>query len=119
MSYDVNNIFARILRQEIPCKKVFEDEKVLAFHDINPKAPLHILIIPKGDYTHFHDFHSRADAETVAHFYKKVTEIAEQFDLKESGYRVIANCGINGGQEVAHYHLHLLGGGKLGAMIGK
>ncbi|WP_010300329.1 histidine triad nucleotide-binding protein [Candidatus Odyssella thessalonicensis] len=114
MSYDVNNIFARILRQEIPCKKVFEDEKILAFHDICPRAPIHILIIPKGEYISFHDFHSHADAETVAHFYQKVAEIAAEFKLDEAGYRVIANCGLNGGQEVPHYHLHLLGGTKLG-----
>lgn len=119
MSYDVNNIFARILRQEIPCNKVFEDEKILAFHDINPKAPVHILIIPKGSYINFHDFHSHADANLIAHFYKKVAELSAQFDLQQSGYRVITNCGINGGQEVPHYHIHLIGGGKLGAMIGK
>ncbi len=119
MSYDFNNIFARILRQEIPCNKVFEDEKVLAFHDINPKAPLHILIIPKGNYVNFHDFHTRASADEITHFYVKITEIATSQGFLDSGYRLISNCGLNGGQEVPHYHVHLLGGGKLGAMVGK
>ncbi|MBW8309147.1 MAG: histidine triad nucleotide-binding protein [Candidatus Paracaedibacteraceae bacterium] len=119
MSYDVNNIFARILRQEIPCNKVFEDEKVLAFHDVYPKAPIHILIIPKGEYINFHDFHQKADPETITHLYKKVTDIIEQFGLQKPGYRLITNCGLNGGQEVPHYHIHLVGGDKLGTTVGK
>ena len=118
MSYDLNNIFARILRQEIPCNKVYEDEKVLAFHDISPKAPVHILVIPKGLYVNFHDFHGSASADEITHFYATVSEIAASQGLSDSGYRIISNCGLNGGQEVPHYHVHLLGGGKLGAMIG-
>lgn len=118
MSYDVNNIFARILRQEIPCNRVFEDEKVLAFHDINPKAPIHVLIIPKDPYLNFHDFHNKADADTVSNFYKTVSEIADQLGLKEGGYRLITNCGLNSGQEVPHYHIHLLGGGRVGGLVG-
>lgn len=118
MSYDLNNIFARILRQEIPCNKVYEDEKVLAFHDISPKAPVHILVIPKGSYVNFHDFHGSASADEITHFYAKVSEIAASQGLSDSGYRIISNCGVNGGQEVPHYHVHVLGGGKLGAMIG-
>jgi histidine triad (HIT) family protein len=119
MSYDVNNIFARILRQEIPCHKVFEDDQVLAFHDLHPKAPVHILVIPKGEYANFHDFHNHAEAKLIAHFYKKVANIAEQVGLQQAGYRLIVNCGPNGGQEVPHYHVHLIGGEKLGAMIGE
>ncbi|AIK96961.1 histidine triad nucleotide-binding protein [Candidatus Odyssella acanthamoebae] len=119
MSYDVNNIFARILRQEIPCNKVFEDDKVLAFHDVHPKAPIHILIIPKGAYINFHDFHQHAEPETIIHLYKKVADIAEQFNLQQSGYRLITNCGVDGGQEVPHYHIHLVGGDKLGTAVGK
>lgn len=118
MSYDLNNIFARILRQEIPCNKVYEDEKVLAFHDISPKAPVHILVIPKGSYVNFHDFHGSASTDEITHFYATVSEIAASQGLIDSGYRIISNCGLNGGQEVPHYHVHLLGGGKLGAMIG-
>jgi diadenosine tetraphosphate (Ap4A) HIT family hydrolase len=117
MSYDLNNIFARILRQEIPCTRIFEDDFVLAFPDINPKAPVHILVIPKGEYVNFHDFHANAPAETIAHFYKKVSEIALDHGLEQDGYRVIANCGDNGGQEVAHYHVHILGGRPLGPMV--
>lgn len=119
MSYDVNNIFARILRQEIPCTPIFEDEKVLAFHDIKPKAPIHILVIPKTEYINFHDFHTNAPAELILHFYKIVTDLSDKFELQQSGYRVITNCGSNGGQEVPHYHIHLVGGKKLGAMIGQ
>ncbi len=119
MSYDFNNIFARILRQEIPCAKVFEDDKVLAFHDISPKAPIHILIIPKGPYINFHDFHTNAPADEITHFYATVSDLASSQGFTDSGYRIISNCGPNGGQEVPHFHVHLLGGGKLGAMVGK
>lgn len=117
MSYDTNNIFARILRGEIPCKPVYSDDFVLAFPDIAPKAPIHILVIPKGAYRNFHDFHSNASAEEAAHFYKVVADLVKEKSLDEDGYRVITNCGENGGQEVPHYHIHLLGGGNLGAMV--
>lgn len=117
MSYDSNNIFAKILRGEIPCTKIYEDEKVLAFEDIHPKAPVHILLVPKGDYINFHDFHEKAPADLVTHFYKKASELVTEKKLGATGYRIISNCGINGGQEVPHYHVHILGGCPLGAMI--
>lgn len=119
MSYDSNNIFAKILRGEIPCSKIFEDEMVLAFRDINPKAPVHILVIPKGNYVNFHDFHGNAPCEFVGHFYRKVGDLVKSQGLVDSGYRVITNCGENGGQEVPHYHVHLLGGEALGPMLTK
>ena len=117
MSYDSNNIFARILREEIPCKKVYEDEKVLAFEDIHPKAPVHILVVPKGEYVNFYDFHEKAPIDLVAHFYKKISELVVAKSLGATGYRIITNSGVNGGQEVPHYHVHILGGCPLGAMI--
>lgn len=117
MAYDTNNIFARILRGEIPCAKLFEDEYALAFRDIAPKAPVHVLVIPKGAYTDIVDFGARATAEEISGFYKAVSKIAADLDLKDSGFRSIANTGLNGGQEVPHYHIHLLGGKKLGAML--
>jgi len=118
MTYDDQNIFAKILRGEIPCDKVFEDEYVLAFRDIAPQAPVHILVIPKSAYIDIADFGARGSAEEVSAFYKAVAVIAEQEGLTENGFRSIANTGTHGGQEVPHFHLHLLGGKKLGAMLG-
>jgi diadenosine tetraphosphate (Ap4A) HIT family hydrolase len=117
MSYDSNNIFARILRQEIPCDRVYEDDKVLAFKDIRPKAPIHLLVIPKGAYRNFHDFNGNAPAEWVAHFYKTVSDLAKDHSLDETGYRIVANCGAHAGEEVPHFHVHILGGGPLGSMV--
>lgn len=119
MAYDPQNIFARILRGEIPCTKIYEDAFALAFPDIAPKAPVHILVIPKGAYTDIVDFGARGSAEEIAGFYKAVATIAAEKGIKESGFRSIANTGINSGQEVPHYHLHLLGGKKFGAMVGE
>jgi histidine triad (HIT) family protein len=116
MSYDPNNIFARILRKEISCKMIFEDDYVLAFHDINPKGPVHILLLPKGEYINFHEFVSKAGPEVVGHFYQIAGQLCQEHGLTENGYRVIANTGQNGGQEVAHFHIHLIGGRKLGPM---
>lgn len=122
-AYDTNNIFARILRGEIPCKKVHEDEHVLAFHDINPQAPVHILIIPKGAYVSFDDFSQQATADEITAFTRAVGAIARQTGLSpnghDGGYRILANTGSNGGQEVPHFHVHLFGGRKLGRMIAK
>jgi diadenosine tetraphosphate (Ap4A) HIT family hydrolase len=117
MTYDNNNIFAKILRNEIPCKKAYEDNHVLAFHDIAPKAPVHILVLPKGAYTDMDDFSRRAGADEIAALFRALGQIARDHKLDQSGYRVICNCGINGGQEVPHLHLHLLGGKTLGRMI--
>ena len=117
MTYDTNNIFAKILRGEIPCRKAHEDEHVLAFHDIHPQAPVHILVIPKGAYKDMSDFTQNAKPEEIAALFRALGRIAKDNGLDETGYRVISNCGVNGGQEVPHLHLHLLGGRKLGRMV--
>jgi histidine triad (HIT) family protein len=119
MTYDPNNIFARILRGDIPCNKVYEDTFALAFHDIHPQAPVHVLVIPKGPYVSAVDFGAAAPAEHVTGFYRAVSKVAQDLSLPVDGFRLIANTGVNGGQEVPHYHVHLLGGKKLGAMVAK
>ena len=115
--YDDNNIFARILRGEIPCRKVHQDEWTLAFHDINPQAPTHILVIPKGRYCSFADFSADASAEEIAGFIRAVGKIARDLGLEAPGYRLLANMGDHGGQEVPHLHVHLFAGRPLGRMI--
>jgi diadenosine tetraphosphate (Ap4A) HIT family hydrolase len=117
MSYDPNNIFARILRGEIPCKKAHETEHALAFHDIHPQAPTHILVIPKGAYTDSADFAARASEAEIAGFARAVAETAKKAGLEEGGYRLIANNGANAHQEVPHYHVHILAGRALGPML--
>ena len=117
MAYDTNNIFAKILRGEIPCKKVYEDNHVLAFHDIRPQAPTHILVLPKGSYMSMDDFTEKAAPEEIAALFRALGKIAREAGLHETGYRVISNCGANGGQEVPHLHLHVLGGRRLGRMV--
>lgn len=119
MSYDPNNIFAKILRGEIPCKKLYEDDYALAFPDISPKAPTHVLVIPKGPYTTHNDFTQNADAEEIAGFERAVGKVAQMVGVAEPGYRLISNCGPNAHQEVPHYHVHLLGGRELGPMLTK
>ncbi len=119
MSYDANNIFARILRGEIPNDTVYEDDAVLAFRDIAPQAPVHVLVIPKGPYRSLDDFTREAAPEEVGRFFKTVGEIAHMLGLAEEGFRTIANTGANGGQEVPHFHVHLCGGRRLGRMIPK
>jgi len=116
MVYDNDNIFAKIIRGEIPCDKVYEDDHVLAFNDIAPQAPIHILIIPKGAYVSIEDFSAQASPEEITAFHRAVAKIIEDHDLSE-GFRSIANTGENGGQEVPHFHLHILGGKKLSAML--
>ncbi len=118
MLYDTNNIFARILRGEIPCNKIYEDDFVLSFHDINPQARLHVLIIPKGSYIDFSDFVQNATSQEIDGFFKAVAKIADDLGVTEEGYRILANKGNNGGQEVPHFHVHLFAGEKLGAMLG-
>ncbi len=115
--YDENNVFARILRGEIPCRKAFEDEHALAFHDINPQAPVHILVIPKGPYVSWDDFSERASADEIAAFVRAVGEVARENGLARPGYRLLANVGRNGGQEVPHLHVHIFGGSPLGPML--
>ena len=115
--YDPQNIFAKILRGEIPNKTVFEDEHVLAFHDIAPQAPVHVLVIPKGAYVSARDFASRASDQEIAGFWRAVGRVAAELGLEQAGYRLLTNHGINAGQEVPHFHVHLFGGGPLGRMI--
>jgi histidine triad (HIT) family protein len=117
MAYDDGNIFARILRGEIPAKIIYEDDHVLAFHDAFPKASVHALVIPKGKYTDIRDFGAQADAEEQAAFFRAVAKVADALGLAQDGFRTIANTGRNGGQEVPHFHVHIVGGEKLGAML--
>jgi diadenosine tetraphosphate (Ap4A) HIT family hydrolase len=117
--YDENNIFARILRGEIPSKKVFEDDHVLAFHDINPLSPTHILVIPKGPYVSWDDFSAQASDEEIAAFVRVVGKIAREEGLVADGYRLLANVGMNSGQEVPHLHVHIFGGRPLGPMLAR
>ena len=117
VAYDPNNIFARILRGEIPCKKVYEDEHALAFHDINPLAKIHVLVIPKGTYVSMADFAIKASDKEIAAFIRAVGKTAEKLGVIESGYRLLANHGPNSHQEVPHLHVHIFGGQKLGRMI--
>jgi diadenosine tetraphosphate (Ap4A) HIT family hydrolase len=117
MAYDSNNVFARILRGEIPCKKVYEDEYALAFHDINPQAKVHALVIPKGAYVSFDDFSAGASEAEIAGFMRAVGKVARQLGLAESGYRILANHGRHSHQEVPHFHVHIFGGQPLGRMI--
>ncbi|MES2698505.1 MAG: histidine triad nucleotide-binding protein [Pseudomonadota bacterium] len=116
-AYDPGNIFARILRGEIPCNTVYEDEWALAFHDIAPQAKVHVLVIPKGAYVSWDDFSIRASAEEIAGFVRAVGTVAREQDLVAPGYRLLANVGHHGGQEVPHLHVHLFGGQRLGRMI--
>ena len=119
ISYDSNNIFAKILRGEIPCTKVFEDEFALAFPDIRPLAPLHVLVIPKGAYRDMDDFTLRATTAEIAGYFKAVGEVARIIGAPKDGYRLISNKGANAHQEVPHLHVHVLGGRALGAMLEK
>jgi diadenosine tetraphosphate (Ap4A) HIT family hydrolase len=117
--YDDGNIFARILRGEIPSTKVYEDEHTLAFNDINPLAPTHILVIPKGAYVSWDDFSARGSDEEIAAFVRAVGKIAREAGLVESGYRLLANAGLNAGQEVPHLHVHIFAGRPLGPMLAR
>jgi diadenosine tetraphosphate (Ap4A) HIT family hydrolase len=117
LPYDDDNIFAKILRDEIPSKRVYEDEWAIAFHDINPQASIHILVVPRGKYVSWDDFSAKAPAEEIAGFVRAVGKIAREHGLVEPGYRLLANVGAHGGQEVPHLHVHLFGGEPLGRMI--
>jgi diadenosine tetraphosphate (Ap4A) HIT family hydrolase len=117
MEYDHNNIFARILRGEIPCNKVYEDEHVLAFHDISPQSPTHVLVIPKGEYVSLDDFSERASDAEVAALIRALGHVARGQGVAETGYRVLANTGPAAHQEVPHFHVHLFGGRDLGGML--
>ncbi len=115
--YDPDNIFARILRGEIPCDKVYEDDHALAFHDIAKQAPTHVLVIPKGAYVSWDDFAGRASEAEIAGFVRAVGKVARDLGLVEPGYRLLANAGGDAGQEVPHLHIHLFGGKPLGPML--
>jgi histidine triad (HIT) family protein len=115
--YDDQNIFAKILRGEIPNRTVFEDEWALAFHDINPQAPVHVLVIPKGRYVSWDDFSATASEAEIAGFVRAVGTVARDLGLPAPGYRLLANTGLNGHQEVPHLHVHIFGGKQMGAML--
>ena len=115
--YDTENIFAKILRDEIPCTKIYEDEHALAFEDINPQAPHHVLVIPRGPYVSLDDFTAAASTDEIAGFMRAVGETARQLNLANPGYRILANIGRDGMQEVPHLHIHILGGKLLGPML--
>ena len=120
MSYDDTNIFAKILRNEIPCKKIYEDEFVLSFHDINPQKKIHALVIPKGKYIDLDDFSNNASKEEIVGLIKGINIVAKKLGISidnGEGYRTLANIGKNGGQEVPHLHFHLFGGEKVGKMV--
>jgi len=119
LPYDDQNIFARILRDEIPSKRVYEDAFALAFHDINPLAPHHILVIPKGPYVSWDDFSARAPDAEIAGFVRAVGHVAREAGMVGDGYRLLANVGINSGQEVPHLHVHIFAGRPLGPMLAR
>ena len=121
MSYDDNNIFAKILRNEIPCNKIYEDEFVLSFHDINPQKKIHALVIPKGEYVNLDDFSAKASEKEIAGLIKGIGTVAKKLGVSEAvkggGYRSLVNVGGDGGQEVPHLHFHIFGGEKVGKMV--
>ena len=123
MNYDKNNIFAKILSGEIPCKKIYENEHILSFYDINPQKKVHALVIPKGEYTDLDDFSSRASEKEISELIKGVSLVAKKLGVSLSnngkGYRSLVNIGEHGGQEVPHLHFHLFGGEKVGKMVSK
>ena len=121
MEYDKNNIFAKILRGEIPCKKIYEDNYVLAFHDVNPQKKIHALVVPKGEYVNLDDFSSNATEKEIVGLIKGIGAVAKKLGVSEAvkgeGYRSLVNVGANGGQEVSHLHFHIFGGEKVGKMV--
>ena len=121
MQYDRNNIFAKILRGEIPCKKIYEDEYVLAFYDINPQKKIHALVVPKGEYVNLDDFSSKASEKEIVGLIKGVGTVTKKLGISEvvkgKGYRSLVNVGEDGGQEVPHLHFHIFGGEKIGRMV--
>ena len=117
MSYDKNNIFAKILRGEIPCKKVYENDHVLAFYDVNPQKKIHVLLIPKGEYVDLDDFNKKALDKEIIELNKAITHVSNLLNVKDKGYRVLTNIGNDGGQEVPHLHFHIFAGAKIGKMV--
>ena len=117
MNYDKNNIFAKILKGEIPCKKVYEDDHVLAFYDINPQKKIHVLVIPKGEYIDLDHFNSKASDKEIVELNKAITNVSNLLGVKDKGYRTLTNIGSDGGQEVPHLHFHIFAGEKVGKMV--
>ena len=120
MNYDNNNIFAKILRKEIPCKKIYEDDFVLSFYDINPQKKIHALVIPKGKYIDLDDFSENASPNEIVGLIKGINIVAEKLGISTEvgkGYRALANISDHGGQEVPHLHFHLFGGERVGKMV--
>ena len=117
MTYDDGNVFAKILRGEIPCSKVYEDDHALAFHDISAQAPVHVLVIPKGSYVSLDDFTEKAPEELVVGFFRAVGETARKLGVTKTGYRMLTNVGRDANQEVMHFHVHIFAGRPLGGMI--
>ena len=115
--YDDSNIFAQIIRGKIPCKKIYEDKDVLFFEDISPVSKVHVLGIPKVSCVNFSDFISNNDEKVIANFFQKVNLVVKKLEIEKTGYRIISNSGSDGGQEVPHFHIHILGGEKIGAKI--
>ena len=117
MTYDNNNIFAKILRGEIPCNKVYENDHVLAFHDINPQKKVHVLVIPKGEYVDLDDFNKKASGKEIIELNKAITHVSSLVGANKKGYRALTNIGSDGGQEVPHLHFHIFAGEKIGKMV--
>ncbi|MDC0472774.1 HIT domain-containing protein [Pelagibacteraceae bacterium] len=119
MIYDKNNIFAKILRGELPCKKVYENDFALAFHDINPQKKIHVIVIPKGEYINFDHFIQNAKSIEIIEFNKAILNVVQKLKIssQDNGYRVLSNIGTDGGQEVPHLHYHIFGGQKIGKMV--
>ena len=117
MTYDKNNIFAKILRGEIPCEKIYENSYVLAFHDVSPQKKIHALVIPKGEYVDLDDFNNKASDIEIVEFYKAITHVSSLLGAQDKGYRTLTNIGSDGGQEVPHLHFHIFAGENIGKMV--
>lgn len=118
MEYNANNVFAKIIRREISADILYEDTYALAFKDINPKAPIHVLVIPKGMFTDYSDLMAHGSTEEIMGFFRAISKVVDQLGVEKDGYRLVFNTGANGGQEVPHVHAHILAGGKLGVQLG-
>ena len=117
MNYDRSNIFAKILREEISCRKVYENDYVLAFHDVNPQKKIHVLVIPKGEYIDLDHFNSKASDKEIVELNKAITHVSNLLGARDKGYRTLTNIGSDGGQEVPHLHFHIFAGEKVGKMV--
>lgn len=118
MKYDKNNIFAKIIKGEIPAQKIYEDDKLIAIHDINPVAPVHVLVIPKSEHVDYQDFITNATLEEIQYYFTAIPKIAASLGLSEDGYRLITNIGSKSGQTIFHFHTHIIGGAQINGLIG-